>query len=65
MKTVEKKYRDIKDVREIKIGDVLIYVGEETPWRLMYDEWQMKTEDDLIQASIQIIERGHKWRPKA
>ena len=63
------KIREIKSTNEIKIGDVLVYTGKPRGSGLFVPEigtkWEMKTNDDLIGASIEIIERGRGWRPLA
>jgi hypothetical protein len=59
--------REIKSTEEIKIGDVLVYTGNPRGTGMYVPEigetWEMKSKDDLIHASIEIIERGRGWRP--
>lgn len=61
------KIRNIKSTTEIKIGDTLVYTGNPRGSGIYVPEigetWEMKTKDDIISASIEIIERGRGWRP--
>ena len=61
------KTREIKSTNEISIGDTLMYTGDPRGTGMFVPElgqlWEMKTEEDLIHASIEIIERGRGWRP--
>lgn len=58
---------EIKSVNEIKIGDVLVYTkkprGTGAFLPKVGERWEMKTQGDIISASIQIIERGRGWWP--
>lgn len=67
MNTELPEVREIKSTTEIKIGDVLIYTGKPRGTGMFVPDigakWKMETEEDLISASIEIIERGRGWRP--
>lgn len=59
--------RQIKSTNEIKVGDTLLYTGNPRGTGLFVPEigamWKMESEGDIVQASIEIIERGRGWRP--
>lgn len=59
--------REIKSTDEIKIGDVLVYTGNPRGTGIYPPEigtkWEMKTNEDLMSASIEIIERRRGWKP--
>ena len=65
--TNDYQVRQIKSTDEIKIGDVLVYTGKPRGSGMVVPEigekWEMKTNSDLIAASIEIIERGRGWWP--
>lgn len=59
--------KEIKSTTEIKIGDTLVYTGKPRGTGMFVPEigetWEMDSDSDIVQASIQIIERGRGWRP--
>jgi hypothetical protein len=59
--------RKIKSTEEIKIGGTLVYAMQPKGTGMFKPEvgtlWEMKTDDDIIAASIEIIERGRGWWP--
>ena len=61
--------RKIKSIYEIQIGDVLVYTGNPRGSGIyppeIGEKWEMKTKNDLLSASIEIIERGRGWWPLA
>lgn len=59
--------RKIKSTEEIKIGDTLVYTMQPKGSGMFKPEvgtrWEMKTDDDVFNAAIEIIERGRGWWP--
>lgn len=57
---------EIKSSNEINIGDTFIYTGEPRGTGMYIPElgaqWEIKTKDDIIHLSIEMIERGRGWR---
>lgn len=64
---MEQIFREIKSTNEIKIGDTMIYTGNPRGAGIYPPEvgtkWKMKTKQDIIGVSIEIIERGRGWKP--
>lgn len=59
--------RKVKSVNDILVGDTLVYTMQPAGTGMYLpkvgERWEMKTEYDIIEASIQIIERGRGWWP--
>lgn len=60
---------EIKSTNEIKIGDTLCLIKKRPSFLDAYGDdgigtlWEMKTKEDIMHASIAIIEQGQMWMP--
>lgn len=59
---------EIETSHEINIGDTFVYTAEPRGTGMfppkIGTEWEIKTQDDVIHLSIEMIERGRGWKKK-